>query len=112
VGDCSVMDAAPRPPSGVFGVRAAPILLHNLLAARGGARLPYRPQRRWLSIMDLGDRTGLAVRGRIWWLGRSALWLKRRLDVGFVRRLHEAGGDRRTARGEHRVRESVRGRRL
>ena len=107
-----MMDAAPRPPAGVFGVRAAPILLHNLLAARGGARLPYRPQRRWLSIMDLGDRTGLAVRGRVWWLGRSALWLKRRLDLGFVRRLHEAGGDRRTARGEHRVRESARGRRL
>jgi selenide,water dikinase len=38
VGDCSVMEGSPRPAAGVFGVRAAPILLHNL-AALGGATM-------------------------------------------------------------------------
>lgn len=84
-GDCAVIEGAPRPPAGVFGVRAGPILQANLIARAGGARLRgYQPQRRWLSIMDLGDGTGLALRGRLWWRGRAALWLKRRLDLGFV----------------------------
>ncbi|MDP1641731.1 MAG: FAD-dependent oxidoreductase [Phenylobacterium sp.] len=84
-GDCAVIEASPRPPVGVFGVRAAPILAANLMArAQGGALRAYEPQRRWLSIMDLGDGTGLALRGRLWWRGRAALWLKRRLDLGFV----------------------------
>ena len=89
VGDCGVLDQDPRPCVGVFGVRAAPILVENLVAfAKGRGLAAYRPQRRWLSIMDLGDGTGLALRGRIWWLGRAALHLKRWLDLGFVRRAH------------------------
>ncbi|MBU2136462.1 MAG: FAD-dependent oxidoreductase [Alphaproteobacteria bacterium] len=84
-GDCAVIDSAPRPPVGVFGVRAAPVLAANLMArAQGAALRAYEPQRRWLSIMDLGDGTGLALRGELWWRGRAALWLKRRLDLGFV----------------------------
>lgn len=84
-GDCAVIEGAARPAAGVFGVRAAPILAANLIARARGARLSaYQPQRRWLSIMDLGDGSGLALRGRLWWRGRTALWLKRRLDLGFV----------------------------
>ncbi|MDP3870518.1 NAD(P)/FAD-dependent oxidoreductase [Phenylobacterium sp.] len=86
-GDCGVIDLEPRPMAGVFGVRAAPTLLCNLTATAAGGLEPYLPQRRWLSIMDLGDGSGLALRGRFWWQGRSALWLKRRLDVGFVARV-------------------------
>ncbi len=84
-GDCAVIDGAERPMAGVFGVRAAPVLLANLIARATDAPLkPYRPQVRWLSIMDLGDGTGLAMRGGLWTQGRAALWLKRRLDLGFV----------------------------
>lgn len=84
-GDCAVVATSPRPPAGVFGVRAAPVLKANLMAlARGGRLQAYEPQKRWLSIMDLGDGSGLALRGGLWWRGRSALWLKRRLDLGFV----------------------------
>lgn len=87
VGDCGVIQSEPRPCVGVFGVRAGPVLTHNLLALMSGERLTaFRPQRRWLSIMDLGDGTGLALRGPFWWLGRAALRLKRHLDCGFVRR--------------------------
>jgi NADH dehydrogenase FAD-containing subunit len=86
-GDCGVIQNDPRPCVGVFGVRAGPILAHNLLAFISGDRLaPFRPQRHWLSIMDLGDGTGLALRRRLWWTGRAALRLKRHLDRGFVRR--------------------------
>ncbi len=87
-GDCAVIADHPRPAAGVFGVRAAPLLLHNL-AALGDSRPleTYRPQRHWLSIMDLGDGSGLAHRGRFWWLGGASLRLKRYLDLGFIRRM-------------------------
>ena len=94
VGDCAVITGSPRPPAGVFGVRAAPILAHNLAALATDARLAtYAPQSRWLSILDLGDGTGLALRGRFWSLGRGALMLKRRLDLGFVDGLRAASGE-------------------
>jgi len=86
-GDCSVIVGDERPALGVFGVRAGPVLLHNLCAAaRGEALLPYRPQSRWLSVLDLGDRTALALYGDVWWLGRLPLWLKRWLDRSFLKR--------------------------
>lgn len=93
-GDCAVIREAPRPPAGVFGVRAAPVLLDNLLSL-GDGRAPrrYAPQKTWLSILDLGDGTGLAFRGGAWSLGRGALALKRRIDHGFVDRLRRASGE-------------------
>lgn len=86
-GDCAAIEGHPRPFAGVFGVRAAAVLIDNLCASATGAPLrAYRPQSRWLAILDLGDGTGLAMRGRLWWAGRLALRLKRRLDLGFVKR--------------------------
>ena len=93
-GDCAMIREAPRPPAGVFGVRAAPVLLDNLRSL-GDGRTPrrYAPQKTWLSILDLGDGTGLAFRGGAWSLGRGALVLKRRIDHGFVERLRRASGE-------------------
>lgn len=92
-GDCATIEAAPRPFAGVFGVRAAGILAGNLSAlARGGPLGSYRPQARWLAIMDLGDGTGLAMRGGRWWLGRPALVLKRWIDRRFIARYRRSGG--------------------
>lgn len=87
VGDCATIKGWPRPFAGVFGVRAALVLIDNLCGlGNGEPPRPYRPQDRWLSVMDLGDGTGLAMRGRLWWHGRLSLALKRRLDLGFVER--------------------------
>ena len=87
-GDCAVLASDRRPCAGVFGVRAAPVLAFNLGATAQARPLKvYRPQSTWLSIMDLGDGTGLALRGGQWWLGRSALSLKRSLDLGFIKRM-------------------------
>jgi NADH dehydrogenase FAD-containing subunit len=86
VGDCAQFRDTPRPRLGIFGVRAAPTLLANLSSPRPGGPRNYRPQRRWLSIMDLGQGHGLAIRGPLWAHGRWVLALKRGLDFSFVRR--------------------------
>ncbi|MEB3331594.1 MAG: selenide, water dikinase SelD [Synechococcaceae cyanobacterium] len=55
-GDCAQIAAAPRPPSGVWAVRAAPLLAANLQARLSGGSRPlrrWRPQRRALQL--LGD---------------------------------------------------------
>ncbi|MGQ0846316.1 MAG: NAD(P)/FAD-dependent oxidoreductase [Sporichthyaceae bacterium] len=81
VGDCARFLPGPLPKVGVHGVRQGPVLLAGLLArADGSPAPPYRPPRRALAILDLGDGRALAVRGRWWWEGRSPLWLKRRID--------------------------------
>ncbi len=86
-GDCAAIEGYPRPFAGVFGVRAAGVLIDNFCAtARDEPLTHYRPQAQWLSILDLADGTGLAMRGSLWGAGRPALRLKRHLDLGFVKR--------------------------
>jgi len=93
-GDCAVIAGARRPAAGVFGVRAGPVLARNLAALGAGKRMRrYTPQARWLSVLDLGDGTGLALRGGLWSQGRGALALKRRIDLGFLDRLRAASGE-------------------
>ena len=80
-GDCARFTPQPLPRIGVHGVRQGPVLLASLLARARGEALPtYEPQPKALSVLDLGDGLGLAVRGRWWWHGAAALRLKRRID--------------------------------
>ncbi len=89
-GDCALFLPGPLPRVGVHGVRQAPVLLASLLARRRRDALPvYDPQRRALSVLDLGGGHGLAVRGGLWWHGRSAHRLKRRIDERWLRRYRE-----------------------
>ena len=91
VGDCMSFVDRPLRKLGVFGVRAAPILLHNLLAVMDGRPLrSYEPQKRYLSILNLGDGTGLAVWGPLWWQGRLSHALKHRIDWRFLSRYRNA----------------------
>lgn len=84
-GDCAALRGHRLPKIGVFGVRQAPILHHNLLARLDGTTLKhYRPQQAYLSIVNLGESQGLAVRGKLWWFGRASMWLKEWLDRRFV----------------------------
>ncbi len=89
-GDCAHMAQAPRPKAGVFAVRQAPVLLHNLKAALAGQPLrPYQPQKDYLKLVSTGgkgavaDKFGLRSGGA--WLWR----LKDRIDRKFMARFEE-----------------------
>jgi len=86
-GDCAHMTFAPRPKAGVYAVRQAPVLTHNLRAAlAGGMPRRYRPQRDYLKLISLGGREALVERSgltlRAPWLWR---W-KNRIDRDFMDR--------------------------
>jgi len=72
---------------GVHAIRQAPVLFENLLAALNGhpPQRIFRPQEKYLWIMNLGDGTAMAARGRLWYRGRLALWLKDWIDRRFLR---------------------------
>ena len=84
-GDCAHLTHAPRPKAGVFAVRQAPVLFHNLRAAlTGGGLRSYHPQRDYLKLASTGaqsavaDKFGLRAGGP--WLWR---W-KDRIDRKFM----------------------------
>jgi NADH dehydrogenase FAD-containing subunit len=86
-GDCIAFAGRALPHIGVHAVKQAPVLLHNLLAAlAGGPPRRYRPQRRALLILNLGDGTGLATWGGLAWRGRAAFWVKDRIDRRWLER--------------------------
>lgn len=90
-GDCGLIASDPRPPSGVWAVRAAPVLASNLHRFLDGRPLVrWRPQRWALQLLgDGGVRDG-QPRALAFWgpfaLGPSPwLWRwKRHLDQGFM----------------------------
>lgn len=90
VGDCAVMPDAPRPKAGVFAVRAAPILQHNLRAAlTGGARKNWRPQKDYLKLISLGEQSAMAEKFGLTLTG-SFMWRwKDRIDRAFMDRLSD-----------------------
>lgn len=89
-GDLSVRDDAPHPRSGVYAVRAGPVLAANLRALVGGGTLvPYRPQRRALNLISFGDGRALASWGGWSAQGWMVGWWKDAIDRGFVRRWRE-----------------------
>ncbi len=89
-GDCAHMSHAPRPKAGVYAVRQAPVLLHNLRAALAGGRMrSFRPQRDYLKLVSLGTRTALADKWGLLWHGRAAWRLKDRIDRRFMARFHD-----------------------
>lgn len=87
-GDCVTLREHPDlPRAGVYAVRSAPVLAHNLRAAMEGTpQREYLPQSSFLSLLDTADGRAL-----IRWRGivahaRWAWWLKRWIDLRFVRR--------------------------
>jgi selenide,water dikinase len=89
-GDCAAFDP-PLAKAGVYAVRQGPLLDHNLRARlTGGTLRPFRPQRDFLVLLNLGDGTALGTKwGRVV-AGAWVLWLKDRIDRRFVRRFQVA----------------------
>lgn len=74
VGDCATLVDAVTAKAGVYAVRQGPILWENLRRLiEGQTLLPYRPQRNFLKLINLGDGRaigeyhGLAFSGRWCW---------------------------------------------
>ena len=84
-GDCAALEGFALPRLGVFGVRQAACIHANLLASVTGKPLVhYQPQKRYLSILNLGRGTALATWGPFWWQGSSSMWLKDVIDRRFL----------------------------
>jgi selenide,water dikinase len=88
VGDCArLVDHPWVPRAGVYAVRQGPILDHNLRALLSGRPLtPYRPQRDFLSLLNLGDGRALGSKWGLAASGRSVFRLKDRIDRAFMAR--------------------------
>ena len=89
-GDCAVIDTCPRPPSGVWAVRAAIPLTRNLEAACQNQPLrPWTPQRQALQLLggfQAGHPTGWALWGSIQLGPHPLLWRwKKQIDRRFMR---------------------------
>jgi selenide,water dikinase len=88
VGDCASLVTAPDlAKAGVYAVRQGPVLARNLRARLGERPLdPYRPQRDFLSLLNLAD--GRAVASK-WGRSAEGAWawrLKDWIDRRFVER--------------------------
>jgi selenide,water dikinase len=83
-GDCATLPD-PRPKAGVFAVREAPILFHNLRADLSGTqRKAFRPQSDYLKLISLGRKSAVADK---WGLRLAGPWLwrwKDRIDQSFM----------------------------
>jgi pyridine nucleotide-disulfide oxidoreductase family protein len=79
--------ADPRPKSGVYAVKAGPVLADNLRAlCEGRPPRPWTPQQRTLYLISTGDRHALATWGP-WSIAGDWVWTwKDRIDRGFIRR--------------------------
>ncbi|WP_019954685.1 selenide, water dikinase SelD [Yoonia vestfoldensis] len=90
VGDCAHMVATPRPKAGVYAVRQAPVLFDNLSAVLSGGPLrDYTPQRDYLKLISLGQKSALAEKFGTVWQGPLLWRLKDRIDRKFMNQLDD-----------------------
>jgi selenide,water dikinase len=88
VGDCATLLEEPgTPKAGIFAVREGPVLIANLRAIlRRRALSEYKPQRKFLALLNLGD--GSAIGGK-WGFAFEGTWVMRwkdRIDRKFMER--------------------------
>lgn len=87
IGDCASLEGYSLPRHGVFAVKSAPILVDNLIAACFNRGLKsYSPQKNYLSIINLGDDSAMALWGGFYWHGRLPMIWKEFLDRRFMQR--------------------------
>lgn len=89
-GDCAHLLGHPRPKAGVFAVREAPVLWHNLQAVLSGKQLKaFRPQKDYLKLISLGGQTALAEKFG-YAISGNALWRwKNSIDQKFMAKFYE-----------------------
>ncbi len=89
-GDCAHLSDNPRPKAGVYAVREAPILYDNLRAALGAGKMRrYAPQKDYLKLISLGQKSALAERLGTSFSGPLMWKWKNRIDQRFMNRFRE-----------------------
>ncbi len=84
-GDCAHLSHAPRPKAGVYAVRAGSVLLHNLKTRLSGGTLkPFHPQRTFLKLISLGEKSAIADKGGISLQGKRLWDWKNHIDQKFM----------------------------
>jgi selenide,water dikinase len=95
VGDCAALAGRPWVrKAGVYAVRQGPVLDANLRAHLRGAGLrPHRPQRDFLTLLNLGAGEALGVKWGVALEGRWVWRWKDRIDRRFMRRFQVLAPD-------------------
>ncbi len=76
-----------RGRSGVMAVRAGQYLAASFWRSiRGAAVSPFRPQKNWLTLLNLCDGQAIGVKGPLSYQGQSLFQLKDRIDRSFMAR--------------------------
>lgn len=92
-GDIATQVDTPRPRAGVFAVRQAPTLFHNLRRALLQKPLkPFRPQRSFLSLLVCGGRWAVGYKALPFFPILTGHWvwkLKKRIDQKFMSMFHD-----------------------
>jgi selenide, water dikinase len=89
-GDIASIQDRPLEKAGVFAVRMAKPLAHNLRRSLAGRPLAaYRPQRHWLALISTGDRHAVASRGGLGFWGDWVWRWKDHIDRRFMRRFSD-----------------------
>ena len=85
-GDCASMVHYPDlDKAGVYAVKQGPILYENIKGFfESGDGLLFKPQRKYLSILSLGNKRGFAMYGNRYYAGKPAWLLKNLIDTRFV----------------------------
>ena len=93
-GDMIAFTPRAIPKSGVYAVRAGPVLAHNLMARLNDTKLrPFCPQRRSLVILATGGRHAVATGYGITLAGDWVWRWKDRIDRRFMARFRPGGFD-------------------
>ncbi|MGB7325824.1 MAG: FAD-dependent oxidoreductase [Rubripirellula sp.] len=87
VGDCGTIVSNPSAKAGVYAVRQAPILWHNLNATISGLPLTeFCPQKDFLKILNTGQGKALLQYKRFSFHARWCWKVKNWIDQGFINR--------------------------
>jgi len=85
VGDVCHFDPSPLPKAGVYAVRMADTLDHNIRAKLAGSQLKaYQPQTDFLSLLACGDKTAIGCKQGFTIKGRWVWKVKNRIDQKFM----------------------------